>query len=74
MEREFWFTQVWSARERGDGTLEPHAPISAVGIGHRKDSDIVTPSVQRGMLEQFGNIAPGEPFFTIEAKFSLVNT
>jgi hypothetical protein len=73
MEREVWFTQIWSSRKRDDGTLEPYAPISGIGIGP-KSSFVMDAAGQRRMLEQFGNLAPGEPFFSLEAKFQLVNT
>jgi hypothetical protein len=67
---EYWFTQTWSARRRDDGTLEPDAPISGVGIGPKRD-EFSTPDFARRMLEQFGKIKPSEPFFTLEAKFAL---
>lgn len=71
-DREYWLTSIWSARKRPDGSLEPYYRISGEGIGPQQDSDIVTPAAQRHILESFGKIKPGDPFFTIEAKFTLI--
>ncbi len=72
-DREFWFSQTWSARKRPDGTLEPDCPIGGVGIAPCPDDEtIITPSARRNLMTQFGKLKPTEPFFVVEGQFRLI--
>jgi hypothetical protein len=71
-EREHWFTQTWSARQRPDGTLEPDAPIGGIGIGPEAEDLERQARMVRHLMTSFNKLPPTEPFFLIQGKFVLV--
>lgn len=74
-QQQWYFTETWTAQKRADGFLAPGYKISGSGISNHlirnKDTRDFLAESQRKLLEEFGRIKPGEPYFEIEGKFVL---